>query len=89
VDTEAFRQQHGTMGLFRLRLGVDAAARSAGEAVERRPCPATAWTESAEHESYEKSLAASRFHDAGRALGRWRLWNAACGGAGAQGAGGR
>lgn len=88
VDTEAFRERYGTMGLFRLRLGVDAAATPAAKDAAPLPCPPPPWSESTEHEAFTKALAASRFHDAGKALGRWRRWSAACGGAGIQGTGG-
>ncbi len=76
IDREAFRQQYGQEGLFRLRLGVDAAEQSpkagAGSGSTAQPCPAATWTGSLQKQRYDAAMSQRKFYAAGEALGEWR-----------------
>lgn len=77
IDREAFRQQYGQEGLFRLRLGVDAAeqtprAGAAGAGTLAQSCPATTWAGSLQKQRYDTALSLRKYYAAGEALGEWR-----------------
>ncbi|MBM5822339.1 MAG: hypothetical protein FJ082_07770 [Cyanobacteria bacterium K_Offshore_surface_m2_011] len=74
IDREAFRQQYGQEGLFRLRLGVEAAeqATKAGAGAAPQPCPAATWTGSPQKQRYDAALSLRKYYAAGEALGEWR-----------------
>ena len=76
IDREAFRQQYGQEGLFRLRLGLDAAEQSpkagAGAGSTPQPCPAATWTGSPQKQRYDAALSLRKYYAAGEALGEWR-----------------
>jgi hypothetical protein len=77
VDREAFRQQYGQEGLFRLRLGVEAAeqppkAGAAGAGALPQSCPAVSWAGSLQKQRYDTALSLRKYYAAGEALGEWR-----------------
>lgn len=72
IDREAFRQQYGQEGLFRLRLGVDAAERSSEVGATPQPCPSSSWNVSLQKQRYDKALSHRQYYLAGKALGEWR-----------------
>ncbi len=72
IDREAFRQQYGQEGLFRLRLGVDAAEQPAKAGATPQPCPAATWAGSVQKQRYDAAMGLRKFYAAGEALGEWR-----------------
>jgi hypothetical protein len=72
IDREAFRQQYGQEGLFRLRLGVDAAVQPAKAGAAPQPCPAATWAGSPQKQRYDAALSLRKYYAAGEALGEWR-----------------
>jgi hypothetical protein len=74
IDREAFRQQYGQEGLFRLRLGVDAAQQppKAGAVTAPQSCPAATWASAPQKQRYDAALSLRKYYAAGEALGEWR-----------------
>jgi hypothetical protein len=72
IDREAFRQQYGQEGLFRLRLGVDAAERTSTAGAAPQPCPSPSWNSSLQKQRYVTALGRRQYFLAGEALGEWR-----------------
>ena len=72
IDREAFRQQYGQEGLFRLRLGVDAADQPPEAGAAPQPCPAATWAGSLQKQRYDAAMGLRKFYAAGEALGEWR-----------------
>jgi hypothetical protein len=72
IDREAFRQQYGQEGLFRLRLGVDAAEQPPKAGAAPQPCPAANWAGSLQKQRYDAAMGLRKFYAAGEALGEWR-----------------
>jgi len=76
IDREAFRQQYGQEGLFRLRLGVEAAEQATkagpGAGAAPRACPAATWAGSPQQQRYDAALSQRKYYAAGEALGEWR-----------------
>lgn len=72
IDREAFRQQYGQEGLFRLRLGVDAAEQPPKAGAAPQSCPAANWAGSVQKQRYDAALSLRKFYAAGEALGEWR-----------------
>ena len=72
IDREAFRQQYGQEGLFRLRLGVDAAEQPPKAAAAPQSCPAASWNSSPQKQRYDEAMGLRKFYAAGEALGEWR-----------------
>jgi hypothetical protein len=77
IDREAFRQQYGQEGLFRLRLGVEAAEQptakaDAGAGAAPQTCPAATWAGSPQKQRYDAALSLGKYYAAGEALGEWR-----------------
>jgi hypothetical protein len=76
IDREAFRQQYGQEGLFRLRLGLDAAEQpakaGAGAGSNPQPCPAATWAGSLQKQRYDAAMSLRKYYAAGEALGEWR-----------------
>jgi len=72
IDREAFRQQYGQEGLFRLRLGVDAAEQPPKAGTGTQPCPAATWAGSPQQQRYDAALSQRKYYAAGEALGEWR-----------------
>jgi hypothetical protein len=72
IDREAFRLQYGQDGLFRLRLGVDAAEQSREVGGAPQPCPAPSWNGSPQKQRYDTALSRRQYFLAGQALGEWR-----------------
>ncbi len=72
IDREAFRQQYGQEGLFRLRLGVDAAEQPPKAGASRQPCPAATWAGSLQKQRYDVAMGLRKYYAAGEALGEWR-----------------
>ncbi|AFY28452.1 hypothetical protein Cyagr_1276 [Cyanobium gracile PCC 6307] len=76
IDREAFRQEYGQEGLFRLRLGVDAAEQppraGAGAGATPKPCPAASWGGSLQKQRYDAAMGLRKYYAAGEALGEWR-----------------
>ncbi len=72
IDREAFRQQYGQEGLFRLRLGVDAAEQTPKAGAAPQSCHATAWAGSQQKQRYDTALSLRKYYAAGEALGEWR-----------------
>ena len=72
IDREAFRQQYGQEGLFRLRLGVDAAEGTSTAGAAPQPCPSSSWNSSLQKQRYDTALGRRQYYLAGEALGEWR-----------------
>ncbi|MBD2718996.1 hypothetical protein [Synechococcus sp. FACHB-909] len=72
IDREAFRQQYGQEGLFRLRLGVDAAEQPPKAGAAPQPCPAATWAGSPQKQRYDAAMGLRKYFAAGEALGEWR-----------------
>ncbi|WP_159815986.1 hypothetical protein [Cyanobium sp. Copco_Reservoir_LC18] len=74
IDREAFRQQYGQEGLFRLRLGLEAAEQPAKPGAGNAPqaCPAATWAGSPQKQRYDAALSLRKYYAAGEALGEWR-----------------
>ena len=72
IDREAFRQQYGQEGLFRLRLGVDAAELPPKAGAAPQSCPAATWASSPQKQRYDAAIGLRKFYAAGEALGEWR-----------------
>ncbi|MEA5441207.1 hypothetical protein [Cyanobium gracile] len=72
IEREAFRQQYGQEGLFRLRLGVDAAEQNLKAGAAPQPCPAASWNSSLQKQRYDTALSRRQYYLAGEALGEWR-----------------
>lgn len=72
VDREAFRQQYGQEGLFRLQLGVDAAEQPPRAGATAQLCPAATWAGSPQKQRYDAAMGLRKFYAAGQALGEWR-----------------
>ncbi len=72
IDREAFRQQYGQEGLFRLRLGLDAAEQLPKAGAAPQPCPAATWAGSPQKQRYDAALSLRKYYAAGEALGEWR-----------------
>ena len=72
IDREAFRQQYGQEGLFRLRLGVDAAEQPPNAAAAPQSCPAASWNSSPQKQRYDAAMGLRKYYAAGEALGEWR-----------------
>lgn len=72
IDREAFRQQYGQEGLFRLRLGVDAAERTSAAGALPQSCPAASWAGSLQKQRYDTAMSLRKYYAAGEALGEWR-----------------
>ena len=72
IDREAFRQQYGQEGLFRLRLGVDAAEQPAKAGAAPQPCPAATWAGSHQKQRFDAAMSLRKYYSAGEALGEWR-----------------
>ncbi|MCT0208593.1 hypothetical protein [Synechococcus sp. CS-1332] len=72
IDREAFRQQYGQEGLFRLRLGLEAAERTSAAGAAPQPCPAAAWAGSLQKQHYDAAMSLRKYYAAGEALGEWR-----------------
>jgi hypothetical protein len=72
IDREAFRQQYGQEGLFRLRLGVDAAEQPAKAGGAAQSCPAATWAGSVQKQRYDAAMGLRKYFAAGEALGEWR-----------------
>ncbi len=72
IDREAFRQQYGQEGLFRLRLGVDAAEQPPKAGAPPQSCPAATWAGSPQKQRYDAAMGLRKFYAAGEALGEWR-----------------
>ncbi len=72
IDREAFRQQYGQEGLFRLRLGVDAAEQPPRAGAAPQSCPAATWAVSPQKQRYDAALSVRKYYAAGEALGEWR-----------------
>ena len=72
IDREAFRQQYGKEGLFRLRLGVDAAELPPKAGAAPQSCPAATWASSPQKQRYDAAMSLRKYYAAGEALGEWR-----------------
>ncbi len=72
IDREAFRQEYGQEGLFRLRLGVDAAEQPPRAGATPQSCPAATWAGSPQKQRYDAALSLRKYYAAGEALGEWR-----------------
>lgn len=76
IDREAFRQQYGQEGLFRLRLGLDAAEQTpkpgAGAGSTPQSCPAATWAGSVQKQRFDAAMGLRKYYAAGEALGEWR-----------------
>jgi hypothetical protein len=72
IDREAFRQQYGQEGLFRLRLGVDAAEQPPKAGAAPQSCPAATWAGSPQKQRYDAAMGLRKYYAAGEALGEWR-----------------
>ncbi len=72
IDREAFRQQYGQEGLFRLRLGVDAAEQPPKAGAAPQSCSAASWAGSPQKQRYDAAMDLRKYYAAGEALGEWR-----------------
>ena len=72
IDREVFRQQYGQEGLFRLRLGVDAAEQPPKAGAAPQSCPAASWAGSVQKQRYDAAMSLRKYYAAGEALGEWR-----------------
>lgn len=79
IDVDQFRELYGQEALFRLRLGVEAAADGGAACTPAPPV----WSQSSQFREYQRLLAAAQPYEAGRQLGVWQLWQQRCAGSAA------